>query len=463
MVVMATTLVWYPVDAYYNDYNLYQQEIGNIHLNNAWIQVILFIVTIGGLCPKIAGLFSSRVPNDNSVVMQYLETLDSSNPHFQGNIDKVAGVLFKFYIALALVGLFRTGFDFGGNFFPWFVGYKVDPWGRERIGGGISFLISLASYFNIFVTGGLGLVLAISTNKKTRSIAFILSIMAFPYFIFDRTRNTILATVLPGFLSWVLIRLKTNILIKGGILVLGFLLMDSWFSFVLAQRTDKSIAGAFKQGLYFNSSENEEPKSNPYVSDEEDEDEEAKHLGLNMLEELGWINKFIAEGTYQPNWGARYFAEAVNPIPRAIWKNKPMIGIDYAIARGQKGGSEAGAGVFATISTGMIGQGVVNFSVFIGPIFAGILMCVWIGLLTRLDLMGQNPGRLLLYGCGIILTFNLGRDITLITLYPFIFGALALKFWERTSKHDFDKQQPDANIHSKNKGKKSRKWTQNFR
>lgn len=30
-----------------------------------------------------------------------------------------------------------------------------------------------------------------------------------------------------------------------------------------------------------------------------------------------------------------YFAELMNPIPRVLWPGKPLIGIDYAIARGQ--------------------------------------------------------------------------------------------------------------------------------
>jgi hypothetical protein len=69
-----------------------------------------------------------------------------------------------------------------------------------------------------------------------------------------------------------------------------------------------------------------------------------KHAGLNMFEELGWQNLFISNGTYNPNWGARYFAELVNPIPRVLWKNKPMIGIDYAIARGQAFGEKGDKG-----------------------------------------------------------------------------------------------------------------------
>ena len=36
--------------------------------------------------------------------------------------------------------------------------------------------------------------------------------------------------------------------------------------------------------------------------------------------------------------------------------------------------------------------------------------------------MNQKTGRMLLFFIGCVLTFNLGRDITLITLYPFVFG-----------------------------------------
>jgi len=43
--------------------------------------------------------------------------------------------------------------------------------------------------------------------------------------------------------------------------------------------------------------------------------------------------------------------------PRGLWQGKPLIGIDYAIARGQGWAdqTEGEAGVGATISTGMIG------------------------------------------------------------------------------------------------------------
>ena len=45
--------------------------------------------------------------------------------------------------------------------------------------------------------------------------------------------------------------------------------------------------------------------------------------------------------------------------------------------------------------------------------------------------MNQKTGRLLLYMVGMVLTFNLGRDITLITLYPFLFGFIMLVVFSR--------------------------------
>jgi hypothetical protein len=36
---------------------------------------------------------------------------------------------------------------------------------------------------------------------------------------------------------------------------------------------------------------------------------------------------------------------------------------------------------------------------------------------------------MLLFFIGCVLTFNLGRDITLITLYPFVFGYVMLTIW----------------------------------
>jgi hypothetical protein len=71
----------------------------------------------------------------------------------------------------------------------------------------------------------------------------------------------------------------------------------------------------------------------------------------------------------------------------------------------------------------------VNFGPFFGVLAAAFLMAIWAAVLARQDLKGGKTGRLLLYMLGLVLTFNLGRDITLITLYPFLFGYIMLTMW----------------------------------
>jgi hypothetical protein len=230
-----------------------------------------------------------------------------------------------------------------------------------------------------------------------------------------------LAILLPGLLAFVLVRFRGGWILKIVVLAGAFVVVDGWMRFVIQVRSEANVAYAFQQLGLAGVTQSIQSK-------------QVKHAGLNMFEELGWINQFIDRGTYNPNWGERYFAELVNPIPRTLWRDKPMIGIDYAIARGQKFGNEGDrgtAGVGATISTGMIGQGVVNYGRFWGPIAAALLMGIWAAVLARQDLLGDKTGRLLLFFFGMVLTFNLGRDITLITLYPFVFGFIALKIWTR--------------------------------
>jgi len=63
-------------------------------------------------------------------------------------------------------------------------------------------------------------------------------------------------------------------------------------------------------------------------------------------------------------------------------------------------------------------------------------MALWVAILARQDLKGEKTGRMLLFFIGCVLTFNLGRDITLITLitlYPFVFGYVMLTVWAQVN------------------------------
>jgi hypothetical protein len=141
------------------------------------------------------------------------------------------------------------------------------------------------------------------------------------------------------------------------------------------------------------------------------------------------VNAYLDSGDTSPAYGARYLNELLNFVPRAIWPSKPLIGIDYAIWRGFES-AEGELGVRATISTGMIGGGVLNFGQILGPVAAGILMALWTGLLIRWWEQRKSVMRLGLFMVGAGLTFNLGRDITLLVLWPVIFAYFFVRLTE---------------------------------
>ena len=416
-VVVATASAWHIGDALYNNYAEYIQTQGVESLTNAWWEVLLFFIAFGVLVPvmnrKINGDLEPR-----SQIFQMMRNLTIDTDQFQNQVSLITKLLIGPWIILMILALIRTDFDFIGMFFP-YLGMKANPWGRGRLGGGIDAIYALATYVQILLTALFGVAFALSKRKSTMTQAGIIYFLSAPFFIFDRTRNAMLAILLPGFMAFITLRMRGGMIMRLVVVVVSFFMIDAWFKFVLEHRgRGENIARAFEA----EKSKKESDDGNGAVK------KESKHLGFNMFEELGYINYFIANGTYKVNWGERYFAEVVNPIPRVLWPGKPLIGIDYAIARGMAYGNQnaSSGGVAASISTGMIGQGVVNFGRVLGPIAAALLMAIWVAVLARQDLMGNDIGHLLLYAIGLVLTFNMGRDITLLVIYPFVFGWLLL-------------------------------------
>ena len=420
--VLGTVAIWYFGDAFYNDYDLYSRNIGEQYVEAAWWQVALFLAAFLLFVPLLHSSMNRSLFSHRSEFWALMRSGGVENKEFQRRLDIATRLILGVWIVLMLIALVRTNFDFLGLFAPYISG-KSNPWGRGRVGSGFDALISFANYLQIMLAASFGIVAAVAKNRRTRTIALVVTALTLPWFLLDRTRNTMLAVVLPGLLAWVFVRFRGGLLLKLAVLAGAFLVTEGWMKFVIENRSGSNISTAFSRmgigGVY-----------------DQIEANEGKHEGLNMLEELTWVNSFIDKGTYVVNNGSRYFAELVNPIPRAIWPDKPMIGIDYAIARGQLFGDagDAQGGVGATISTGMIGQGVVNFGTFFGVLAAALLMAFWVAVLARQDLMGEKMGRMLLFFIGTVLTFNLGRDITLITLYPFLFGYLMTSFWSKTHR-----------------------------
>jgi predicted PurR-regulated permease PerM len=63
-----------------------------------------------------------------------------------------------------------------------------------------------------------------------------------------------------------------------------------------------------------------------------------------------------------------------------------------------------------------------TFGQIFGPVAAGILIALWTGPLTRWWEQRKSILRLVLFMLGSALTFNLGRDISLLVLWPVIFS-----------------------------------------
>lgn len=412
LAVLGTVATWYVGDAFYNDYVGYYAKLFSAGtLSLAWWQVAWFLLAFLLLVPVIHHWINHRYARRQSGVLQLFKH-GVGFQVIQHQLNLIFAGAMMVWLGLLVVATLVLKSQIIYYLFP-FLGYRANPWSHGQIGRGLDFLSVPAVYLQLLSATLFGVVAALATNRRVRNGALIFCALAWPFFIFDRTRNTMLAMVIPAVLGWVFLRMRGGLWKKALVLLACFCVVNFWMKFVIANRSHMSITQALtEKGLNF------------------DADEDVHNEGLNMFEELCWISTFLDDGKYQINWGERYFAELVNPIPRALWSGKPLIGIKYAIARGHHVINDSGA-VDTTISTGMIGQGVTNFGRFFGPLAAALLMSLWVAWLARLDLNLQALGHLPLYALGLILTFNLGRDITLITLYPFVFGALAVWWWAK--------------------------------
>ena len=156
------------------------------------------------------------------------------------------------------------------------------------------------------------------------------------------------------------------------------------------------------------------------------------HEGLNMIQELCFENIAMRVDAIQPDWGMRYFAELTNVVPRPLWPGKPHLGIDYSIWRGFADTSgESDIGVVATVSTGFIGGGIMNFGPLFGPLAPAGIMSLWCGLLARWWSQRGSLLRACLFLAGLGITFNLGRDLTLLVAWPVVFGYLLTRLMEK--------------------------------
>jgi oligosaccharide repeat unit polymerase len=396
--VYVTVFAWYFADPFINPEQY--DDLPSSSLGQSYGQVLLFLIGFRVFAPaairwivrrRSSGVFDTRLTPEQI-------------------LRGVAAIWFVLFV----LGIARLGGDVMGAVFPLDSRGGALMWGRGAVESSASgFLISFAGYLFMAVTAFLGVLVFFQRSIAWRLLAGAMFAITLPSFFLSGTRSGFLAVSVP-FLITYLFYGRRLLILKLAILAITFFCLKEGFRFVQVFRNV-----GFREVL---------ASQNAYeLMDEKDED--VRTVGLNMIGELCFVNAYLDSGETTAAYGARYLNELLNFIPRAIWPSKPLLGIDYAIWRGYQS-DDSELGVNTTISSGMIGGGVLNFGQIFGPVAAGMLMALWAGLLIRWWEQRKSLLRLALFMLGAGLTFNLGRDITLLVLWPVVFAYFFVRLAE---------------------------------
>ncbi len=382
---------WYFTEPFYFELDFFVHDPAAI--SAAYGQVGLFLVAFRMMVGPLSRTFAPP-----------LDRRGRALPEFP--VGRLLGAAAVLWVVVLLFGVWRMQGDLFHSLFP--TGGRTAPnmWSRAagQDAGATGFIVSSASYIYVLVLAVFGMLLPFSRTGTQRTVALILIAISWPFAFLQGSRNLLLAVAMPSLLSYYFFD-RANRVQKLAVCAIAFLVLNYAMTLMISLR-DVGFSG-FLHG---------------------DKVNYQPHNGLNMASELVYINEFLDRGMLHLSYGGRYLAELVNFVPRAIWPNKPLIGIDYAVLRGF-GGQQRDTGVYATLSTGVIGQGVVNFGRLLGPMVAALLMSAWVGLLARLWVQ-RTLLRACLFLLGIGLTFNMGRDLSLLVMWPFVFAFVAVKYLE---------------------------------
>jgi oligosaccharide repeat unit polymerase len=391
LAVLGTVAGWYMVEPLY--FEEFLGGFSDTSIAAAFRCLLVFLVALIISAPIVTRLFQ---PGRKATRADLI----SISP------EHLVPIIVGTWIVLLLFGIYRMEGDVFATLFPLEGRTNSTMWQRAagEDAGATGFIVSTAAYLYVLVLSMFGLLLPITKKQSVRWVLILCIIISWPYALLQGSRNITLAVITPMIAAYLLLGRRSP-LIKVVVAVVAFLSVDMLMRLIIEYR-DVGFESTSLRDI-----------------------ETARHSGLNMASELVYINELLSRNIMQLTFGKGYLDELLNVVPRAIWPGKPYIGIDYAIARGFAGG-DADIGVFATLSTGIVGQGVLEFGAWLGPIVAAILMSTWIGILARLRAQG-GAARVGLFLVGLGLTFNLGRGLTLLTLYPFLFGYIGLVILEK--------------------------------
>ncbi len=394
-VVYVTIIGWYFVDLIITpeEYVAIPDSVMTI----SYAQVAIFLIAYRVMAPLLT----------RKIVKNALKPLRRVKPTDPRHIFLMTVVFWAFLLGC---GVWRMDGDLLGTLLPLDARTGANMWGRAGAGdaGATGFLVSTGGYLYALVCASFGVWPLFLKKRSDQFLALGMVLVVWPYFLLGGTRNAFLAVALPCLFAFMLFG-RQRLWVRVTCIVVALLALDVTLRVMLTYRNI-----GFRSLLTVEVSE-DAPETLEH------------HKGLNMIQELCYVN--IYSMTQGPAYGTRYLQELISVIPRALWPTKPMLGIDYAVWRGF-GGGDRDIGVVATISSGMVGGGVLNFGRVLGPLAPAFLMAVWTAVLARWWVQRASVLRALLFLVGMGLTFNLGRDITLLVLWPVVFGYFIVRLVE---------------------------------
>lgn len=387
LMVYLTTGMWYFIELLYTPENLV--KFSNSIIEQGYYQVCIFLIAFRCLLPSL-----SRILGKNSSQVAAFR-------RFSLSPDQLLRTLIIIWILLFIYGISRMNWNFIQALLPQGGRWSLKLWGRGRLGSGTDFIVSAAGYTYTLVCAMFGVLIFFQRQLQAKVINLAMIIISFPAFYLSGTRNIFLAVIMPGYMTYILTS-RQKWWVKAGISA-GLLLLMNFLMEIVINFRNTGIETYFAGTSAL---------------------KETKHLGLNMTEELFYINSFYEQKLYSLQYGLDYWAEFLNVIPRFILPDKPQIGLEYNVLRND---SQV---ITATIAAGFIGRGVMNFGPWFGPVAPAILMGLWASFLARLWNQRTSILRLGLFLVGLGITPNLGRDITLLVLWPMVFGYVIVRYLE---------------------------------
>ncbi len=316
------------------------------------------------------------------------------------------------WLALTIVGLWRVDGDVIAVFLPFLSEEPKSMFGRGAVGSGLDFLVASGEYSHLAVGGLLGSAAVLAARPSPRRWAAVLFFATLLPYLFQHARHRPLAVLMPGLLALFLVKnyssaVRVATAGAAAVLILG------WFSFMTEARSGRRAWDDV-----------------PGLSAEPGRDrQDSRVVGLDMFDELCHVGTLKDSGRYDPGFCGEYLEQFIAFVPRTFWPGKPLISFDYTIARGFSDPSQPHL-VSMSICLGLIGQGVANCGGYLGPLVAAFLASLWAGVLARMWAQRGRPARLGLYLVGIAVTVNMGRGISLLALFPFVFAYLGVRAYE---------------------------------